>query len=59
LEKAFNLVLVIAIAFLAFVGGAFVVLTKAFPYEYFNNAPYGGMRALGYKLLYKVVLRKL
>ncbi len=45
MEKAFNLLLIIAIAFLAFVGGAFVVLTKAFPYEYFNNA-YQAMDAL-------------
>ncbi len=29
---------IVAIAFLAFLGGAFVILTKAFPYEYLNDA---------------------
>jgi hypothetical protein len=37
--------LVIAVAFLAFVGGAFVVLTKAFPYDHLNRA-YRGIIAL-------------
>lgn len=38
MDKLFSLILVVAIAFLAFVGGAFVVLTKVFPYDYFNDA---------------------
>ena len=38
MDTVFNLLRIIAIAFLAFVGGAFVVLTKTFPYDYFNDA---------------------
>jgi hypothetical protein len=38
LDAIFNLLRIIAIAFLAFLGGAFVVLTKVFPYDYLNNA---------------------
>ena len=38
MEKVFNLLLIITIAFLAFIGGAFVILTKTFPYDYLNNA---------------------
>lgn len=38
MDRIFSLLVVVAMAFLAFVGGAFIVLTKAFPYEYFNNA---------------------
>jgi hypothetical protein len=38
LDAIFNLLRIIAIAFLAFLGGAFVVLTKVFPYNYVNNA---------------------
>ncbi len=45
MDKLFSLLVVVAIAFLAFVGGAFVVLTKTFPYNYFNNA-YQAMDAL-------------
>lgn len=45
MDRLFNLLLVIAIAFLAFVGGALVVLTKTFPYDYFNDA-YQAMDAL-------------
>jgi outer membrane protein assembly factor BamB len=45
LDKFFFVVLVIAIAFLTFIGGAFVVLTKVFPYGYLNDA-YQAMNAL-------------
>jgi hypothetical protein len=38
LDSLFRLLQIIAIAFLAFIGGGFVVLTKAFPYEYLHNA---------------------
>jgi hypothetical protein len=38
LDRLFVPILIIAIAFLAFVGGAFVILTKVFPYDYLNNA---------------------
>lgn len=38
METLFNLLRIVAIAFLAFVAGAFVVLTRVFPYEHFNNA---------------------
>jgi len=38
LDRIFSALLIIAIAFLAFVGCAFVVLTKVFPHDYFNNA---------------------
>jgi hypothetical protein len=38
LDAIFNLLRIIVIAFLAFLGGAFVVLTKVFPYDYLNNA---------------------
>ena len=45
MDRIFSTLLIVAIAFLAFVGGAFVVLTKVFPYDYFNNA-YQAMDAL-------------
>jgi outer membrane protein assembly factor BamB len=45
LDKLYKFVLIVSIAFLAFVGGAFVILTKVFPYEYFNQA-YQAMDAL-------------
>src|SRR5690606_18812813 len=36
-----------AIIFLAFVGGAFVVLSKSFPYSYFNDAYKAAQATLG------------
>ncbi|MGH8501801.1 MAG: arylsulfotransferase family protein [Gammaproteobacteria bacterium] len=38
MDRIFYPLLVLCVAFLTFVGGAFVVLTKVFPYEYFNDA---------------------
>jgi hypothetical protein len=37
-DTVLNLLRILAIAFLAFLGGAFVVLTKVFPYDYLDEA---------------------
>lgn len=38
MDKLYTLCLIVCIAFLAFIGGAFVILTKVPPYNYLNNA---------------------
>ncbi len=38
MDKLYTIVLIACVAFLAFIGGAFVVLTKVPPYTYLNNA---------------------
>ncbi|MDQ3730627.1 MAG: arylsulfotransferase family protein [Pseudomonadota bacterium] len=43
LDRICYLLLIISIAFLAFVTGAIVVLAKVFPYEYFNKAYVGAV----------------
>jgi hypothetical protein len=45
LDRIFYAILIISIAFLAFAGGAFVVLAQVGPYNYFNDA-YQAMTAL-------------
>jgi len=45
LDRIFYPLLVLCVAFLTFVAGAFVVLTKVFPYEHFHDA-YEAMQAL-------------
>lgn len=45
LDRIFFPVLIISIAFLAFVAGTFVILAKVFPYDYFSDA-YQGMVSL-------------
>jgi hypothetical protein len=38
MDRLFKALLIVSIAFLAFIGGAFVILMKVFPYEHLNDA---------------------